>query len=180
MYRLLNDNSYIILNYWSFTDHTFLKQIEMLYFCRFYSKLANSMFKISCQCLQNVSGHSPPHLWRFETVHWIAFKDFMTFASAMSSMLCCVCGDTATSYCHYGARVCHSCRTFFRWLFMLMESLVLTVVSFRRTSLMLMRGAMKRTFFCCLRGGNCTVDVTTRKKCNYCRFDKLSMYFNLG
>ena len=38
---------------------------------------------------------------------------------------------------------------------------------------MLLRGKMKRAFFCCLRGGNFTVDVTSRKKCNYCRFDKL-------
>ena len=29
---------------------------------------------------------------------------------------------------------------------------------------MLLGGKMKRAFFCCLRGGNCTVDVTTRKK----------------
>ena len=38
---------------------------------------------------------------------------------------------------------------------------------------MLLRGKMKRAFFCCLRGGNCTVDVTSRKKCNYCRFEQL-------
>ena len=36
---------------------------------------------------------------------------------------------------------------------------------FRRTSMMVLRGKTKRAYFCCLRGGNCTVDVNNRKKC---------------
>ena len=28
---------------------------------------------------------------------------------------------------------------------------------------------MKRFLFCCLRGGNCTIDISGRRKCNFCR-----------
>ena len=52
---------------------------------------------------------------------------------------------------------------------------VIAIYIIRRTSVMLERGKMKRSFFCCLRGGNCTVDLHTRKKCNYCRFEDLSV-----
>jgi len=38
--------------------------------------------------------------------------------------------------------------------------------------MMVQKGKMKRAFFCCLRGGNCNIDVETRKKCNYCRYKK--------
>eukprot|EP00092_Neocalanus_flemingeri_P083078 GFUD01104225.1.p1 GENE.GFUD01104225.1~~GFUD01104225.1.p1 ORF type:complete len:388 (+),score=81.38 GFUD01104225.1:95-1258(+) len=75
----------------------------------------------------------------------------------MSSTLCLVCGDMATSY-SYGVRVCHSCRVFFR-----------------RTSMKVDRGKMKRALFCCLRGGDCAVDVNNRKKCNFCRFEKCKL-----
>ena len=41
--------------------------------------------------------------------------------------------------------------------------------------MMLWMGKMKRSFFCCLRGGNCKVDVNTRKKCNFCRSEELPL-----
>ena len=41
--------------------------------------------------------------------------------------------------------------------------------------MMVLRGKMKRAYFCCLRGGHCTVDVNNRKKCNFCRFEKCKL-----
>jgi len=40
---------------------------------------------------------------------------------------------------------------------------------------MVWKGKMRRALFCCLRGGNCTIDVHTRKKCNFCRFEKCKL-----
>ena len=31
---------------------------------------------------------------------------------------------------------------------------------------------MKRFLFCCLRGGDCEIDVQGRRKCNFCRYQK--------
>ena len=31
---------------------------------------------------------------------------------------------------------------------------------------------MKRFLFCCLRGGNCEIDIHGRRKCNFCRYQK--------
>ena len=41
---------------------------------------------------------------------------------------------------------------------------------------------MKRKFFCCLRGGSCLIDVNSRKKCNFCRFESLKIvtYFDFN
>ena len=41
--------------------------------------------------------------------------------------------------------------------------------------MMVLTGKMKRAYFCCLRGGHCTVDVNSRKKCNFCRFEKCKL-----
>ena len=110
----------------------------------------------------------------FYLLYLYSFRSSSFCYMRMSSIVCSVCGDKATSYLHYGARVCHSCRTFFRLVTMSMAMVVvITIYINRRTSVMLVRGKMKRSFFCCLRGGNCTVDLHTRKKCNYCRFDLL-------
>jgi len=41
--------------------------------------------------------------------------------------------------------------------------------------LTLLNGKMKRALFCCLRGGNCAVNLTNRKKCVFCRFEKCKL-----
>jgi len=40
---------------------------------------------------------------------------------------------------------------------------------------MVLSGKMKRALFCCLRGGNCAVNLNNRKKCNFCRFEKCKL-----
>ena len=85
---------------------------------------------------------------------------------------CPVCGQEASRHSHYGVRVCHSCRTFFRsdkdeiMLVKLIQNLIIG----RRTFELLEKKKMRRSFFCCLRGGDCQIDVETRKKCNFCRW----------
>ena len=38
--------------------------------------------------------------------------------------------------------------------------------------MLLENGKMKRYLFCCLRGGDCEIDVHGRRKCNFCRYQK--------
>ena len=38
--------------------------------------------------------------------------------------------------------------------------------------MLLENGKMKRFLFCCLRGGDCEIDVQGRRKCNFCRYQK--------
>merc|ERR1712130_786877 len=60
---------------------------------------------------------------------------------------CSVCSGPAASHVHYGAVSCYSCRAFFR------------------------RGIGKP--YCCVEGkGDCTIDFTSRRSCQWCRFDK--------
>ena len=63
---------------------------------------------------------------------------------------CAVCGDKASKYrySHYGATSCFSCRAFFR-----------------RT----VKKSKHEIFYCS--SGNCQIDVVTRKKCPYCRYE---------
>ncbi|CAG9783245.1 unnamed protein product [Diatraea saccharalis] len=60
---------------------------------------------------------------------------------------CPICGDKISGF-HYGIFSCESCKGFFK------------------------RTVQNRKNYMCLRGGNCSVTVATRKKCPACRFDK--------
>lgn len=60
---------------------------------------------------------------------------------------CPVCGDRISGF-HYGIFSCESCKGFFK------------------------RTVQNKKHYVCLRGGQCTVQVATRKKCPACRFDK--------
>jgi len=63
------------------------------------------------------------------------------------SRKCSVCSGPAASHVHYGAVSCYSCRAFFR------------------------RGIGKP--YCCVEGkGDCIIDFTSRRSCQWCRFDK--------
>jgi len=61
---------------------------------------------------------------------------------------CSVCGDMAPDHMHYGGIVCFSCRAFFR------------------------RSVDKSSNYQCLEGMNCTIDVGSRRSCQFCRFQK--------
>ncbi|CAG2114789.1 unnamed protein product, partial [Medioppia subpectinata] len=60
---------------------------------------------------------------------------------------CPVCGDRISGF-HYGIFSCESCKGFFK------------------------RTVQNKKNYVCLRGANCHVSMTTRKKCPACRFDK--------
>ncbi|XP_028967272.1 nuclear hormone receptor FTZ-F1 beta [Galendromus occidentalis] len=60
---------------------------------------------------------------------------------------CPICGDRISGF-HYGIFSCESCKGFFK------------------------RTVQNKKHYVCLRGGNCAVQVATRKKCPACRFDK--------
>merc|ERR1711936_1282441 len=61
--------------------------------------------------------------------------------------VCTICNGPSASHLHYGAIACYSCRAFFR------------------------RGIGKS--YCCVEGtGDCTIDWTNRRSCQWCRFDK--------
>jgi len=60
---------------------------------------------------------------------------------------CSVCSGPSATHLHYGAVSCYSCRAFFR------------------------RGIGKH--YCCVAGtGDCVIDWTSRRSCQWCRFDK--------
>jgi len=61
---------------------------------------------------------------------------------------CSVCGDMAPDHMHYGGIACFSCRAFFR------------------------RSVDKSSSYQCLDGMNCTIDVGSRRSCQFCRFQK--------
>ncbi len=72
-------------------------------------------------------------------------------SDAESSSTCPVCGRSdAGKHIYYGARVCISCRGFFR------------------------RSVQNKHYplFKCSKSGNCEVDSTNRRSCKSCRFDK--------
>ena len=61
--------------------------------------------------------------------------------------ICTICSGPSSSHLHYGAVACYSCRAFFR------------------------RGIGKS--YCCVEGtGDCNIDWTCRRSCQWCRFDK--------
>jgi len=61
--------------------------------------------------------------------------------------VCTICSGPSSSHLHYGAVACYSCRAFFR------------------------RGIGKS--YCCVEGtGDCNIDWTCRRSCQWCRFDK--------
>ena len=61
--------------------------------------------------------------------------------------VCTICSGPSASHLHYGAVACYSCRAFFR------------------------RGIGKS--YCCVEGtGDCNIDWTCRRSCQWCRFDK--------
>lgn len=60
---------------------------------------------------------------------------------------CPICGDRISGF-HYGIFSCESCKGFFK------------------------RTVQNKKNYVCLRGANCPVSITTRKKCPACRFDK--------
>lgn len=61
---------------------------------------------------------------------------------------CQVCGDVANDHIHYGAIACYSCRAFFR------------------------RGVNSNAPFYCSQDKRCVVTKSTRKHCQYCRFQR--------
>jgi len=63
---------------------------------------------------------------------------------------CNVCGEAAAKHVHYGATTCFSCRAFFR------------------------RSIQNQSTkqYICRKGGNCVINLKTRKNCQKCRFDK--------
>ena len=63
---------------------------------------------------------------------------------------CKVCGEAAARHIHYGATTCFSCRAFFR------------------------RSIQNQSTkqYICRKGGNCMINLKTRKNCQKCRFDK--------
>lgn len=60
--------------------------------------------------------------------------------------LCQVCGDQAPEHIHYGSVSCFSCRAFFR------------------------RSVCKSHMYVCPGNKRCSIMVTTRKNCQYCRY----------
>merc|ERR1712227_1165290 len=61
--------------------------------------------------------------------------------------VCTICNGPSASHLHYGAIACYSCRAFFR------------------------RGIGKS--YCCVEGtGDCTIDWSNRRSCQWCRFDR--------
>ena len=61
--------------------------------------------------------------------------------------VCTICNGPSASHLHYGAVACYSCRAFFR------------------------RGIGKP--YCCVEGtGDCGIDWTNRRSCQWCRFDR--------
>ena len=63
---------------------------------------------------------------------------------------CRICGEAAAKHVHYGAVTCFSCRAFFR-----------------RS---IQNGCPKK--YSCRKGGNCNINLKTRKNCQKCRFEK--------
>lgn len=61
---------------------------------------------------------------------------------------CKVCGDVANDHIHYGAIACYSCRAFFR------------------------RGVNANAPYYCSQNKSCAITKSTRKHCQYCRFQK--------
>ncbi len=61
---------------------------------------------------------------------------------------CSVCGDVAPDHMHYGGVACFSCRAFFR------------------------RSVDKAHLYECQEQARCHIDVTTRRHCQYCRYQK--------
>lgn len=61
--------------------------------------------------------------------------------------LCVVCSDKATGY-HYGVFTCEGCKGFFK------------------------RTVQKQLIYACRNDGNCEVNIITRNRCQYCRFQK--------
>lgn len=60
---------------------------------------------------------------------------------------CPICGDRISGF-HYGIFSCESCKGFFK------------------------RTVQNKKNYVCLRGANCHVSISTRKKCPACRFNK--------
>ena len=60
--------------------------------------------------------------------------------------ICQVCGDQAPEHIHYGSVSCFSCRAFFR------------------------RSVSKSNSYVCPGNRQCSIVVTTRKNCQYCRY----------
>jgi len=63
---------------------------------------------------------------------------------------CEVCGEHAGRHSYYGGQVCPSCRAFFRR----------SVQSGYNLS------------YCCVKSGDCSVTLRTRKNCQYCRYKR--------
>lgn len=61
---------------------------------------------------------------------------------------CSVCGDLAPDHQHYGGVACFSCRAFFR------------------------RSVNKAHLYECQEQRQCHIDVTSRRHCQYCRYEK--------
>ena len=67
-------------------------------------------------------------------------------ASKKLTSLCQVCGDQAPEHIHYGSVSCFSCRAFFR------------------------RSVSKSHMYVCPGNKQCSIMITTRKNCQYCRY----------
>ncbi len=68
--------------------------------------------------------------------------------SAPIILPCSVCGDGAPDHQHYGGVACFSCRAFFR------------------------RSVDKAHTYVCHENKSCHIDVTTRRNCQFCRYNK--------
>jgi len=69
----------------------------------------------------------------------------------VENLLCCVCGEKAGKHSYYGGQVCPSCRAFFR-----------------RS----VQSGCHEGFKCINRNETCTINLLTRKNCQFCRFSK--------
>ena len=69
-----------------------------------------------------------------------------SLANKKLTSVCQVCGDQAPEHIHYGSVSCFSCRAFFR------------------------RSVSKSHMYVCPGNKRCSIVVTTRKNCQYCRY----------
>jgi len=69
------------------------------------------------------------------------------FLAQIETIPCKVCGDKSSGV-HYGAISCEGCKAFFK------------------------RSQPSITKYRCLRGKSCSVDRTTRTRCQYCRLKR--------
>ena len=84
--------------------------------------------------------------WQCQTSLTCLLDSIVTLQRRLTTV-CTICNGPSASHLHYGAVACYSCRAFFR------------------------RGIGKP--YCCVEGtGDCGIDWTNRRSCQWCRFDR--------